>query len=62
MYSRSEDKGLKADKQDGSEEIGRGFEAEVSKMKADLEKLAPDMKAIDRCVPTSFILCHYDED
>lgn len=37
-----------ADGQDGSEEIGRGIEDEVNKMKADLEKLAPDMKAIER--------------
>lgn len=36
------------DRENGSEEIGREFEAQISKMKAELEKLVPNMKAIER--------------
>ncbi|WVF72212.1 hypothetical protein IAT40_007024 [Kwoniella sp. CBS 6097] len=36
------------DKENKSEEVGREFEAQIAKIKADLEKVVPNMKAIDR--------------
>ncbi|ORY27190.1 hypothetical protein BCR39DRAFT_538898 [Naematelia encephala] len=36
------------DKENGSEEVGREFETQIAKMKADLERIAPNMKAVDR--------------
>ncbi|WRT67180.1 uncharacterized protein IL334_004146 [Kwoniella shivajii] len=36
------------DKEDKSEDVGREFEAQITKMKTDLEKVVPNMKAIDR--------------
>lgn len=37
-----------ADKQNSSEEVNRDFEAQIAKLKADLEKTVPNMKAIER--------------
>lgn len=34
--------------QDGSEDVGREFESQIAKMKTDLEKVMPNMKAIER--------------
>jgi len=34
--------------QDGGEEVGREFEEKIAKMKADIERVVPNMKAIDR--------------
>jgi len=34
--------------QDGSEEVGRELEAEVSRMRAELEKLNPNTKAVEK--------------
>ncbi|KAK8869753.1 hypothetical protein IAR55_000321 [Kwoniella newhampshirensis] len=36
------------DKENKDEEIGREFESQVAKMKADLERVVPNMKAIER--------------
>ena len=36
--------------QNDHEDVGRDFEGQISRMKAELEKLAPNMKAIDRYV------------
>jgi hypothetical protein len=35
-------------KQDGSEEVGRELESEVTRMRAELEKLTPNTKAIEK--------------
>lgn len=34
--------------QNEDEEVGREFEAQISKMRNDLERLAPNMKAVER--------------
>ncbi|OCF71781.1 cohesin complex subunit psm1 [Kwoniella mangroviensis CBS 8886] len=36
------------DKEDKSGEVGREFDAQITKLKADLERVVPNMKAIDR--------------
>ncbi|WVQ78324.1 hypothetical protein IAT38_000409 [Cryptococcus sp. DSM 104549] len=36
------------DKKSNDEEVGREFESQIAKMKADLERLVPNMKAIER--------------
>ncbi|WWC89989.1 uncharacterized protein L201_004919 [Kwoniella dendrophila CBS 6074] len=36
------------DKEDSAEDVGREFEAQIAKLKVDLEKVVPNMKAIDR--------------
>jgi structural maintenance of chromosome 1 len=36
--------------QDGSEEVGRELEAEVTRMRAELEKLNPNTKAVEKYV------------
>ncbi|WWC61082.1 uncharacterized protein I303_103660 [Kwoniella dejecticola CBS 10117] len=36
------------DKENKSEEVGREFESQIAKLRADLEKVVPNMKAIDR--------------
>ncbi|OWZ56956.1 cohesin complex subunit psm1 [Cryptococcus neoformans 125.91] len=36
------------DKENEDEEVGREFEAQISKMRNDLERLAPNMKAVER--------------
>ena len=34
--------------QSGSNDVGKEFEAQIAKMKAELERVVPNMKAIDR--------------
>ncbi|ODN84648.1 hypothetical protein L202_00553 [Cryptococcus amylolentus CBS 6039] len=36
------------DKENDADEVGREMEAQIAKMKADLERLAPNMKAVER--------------
>ncbi|WWC69419.1 uncharacterized protein I206_103358 [Kwoniella pini CBS 10737] len=36
------------DKEEKSEDVGREFESQIAKLRADLEKVVPNMKAIDR--------------
>ncbi|WVN85323.1 uncharacterized protein L203_100468 [Cryptococcus depauperatus CBS 7841] len=43
-FSKLEDE----DKENEGEEVGREFESQIAKMKADIEQLAPNMKAVDR--------------
>ena len=38
----------RVDLKDSGEEVGLEFEAQITKMKNDLEKMVPNMKAIDR--------------
>ncbi len=45
--------------QSGGDDIGRDFEARIARMKAELEKVVPNMKAIDRWVvlPVVALMC-----
>lgn len=38
------------DKENPGEDAGRDFEAQIAKMKTDIEKVVPNMKAVDRYV------------
>ena len=40
-----------ADDQNNDEELGREFEEQIARMKAELEKFTPNLKAMDRFAP-----------
>ena len=41
--------------QDGSVEAGTAIEAVITKLTADLERMAPNMKAMERCAGQFFL-------
>jgi chromosome segregation ATPase len=46
--ARERSHGFVLTRQNSSEEVNREFEAQIAKLKADLEKVVPNMKAIER--------------